>query len=243
MSNSSLQQQQQQQHKLVCAQIALNIVKETCDLKLLVQNRNFLLLTLSQFFFSIGFFLPFIYIPLRADELGITEYSWILSVIGIVNIPGRLVFGFLADRRYLSSINLNTIATGIIAIIVLIYFSFTSFGTQIFFAIIFAIGMAGIVCVENTLLIDIVGKQKFSNAIGIINLFRGVGCFIGPPIGGVLSEKYNTLAAFFFAGGCMVAAFVFTAVIGLTPFVQFIRRLQNGNNNNNNNNINTKNIK
>jgi hypothetical protein len=34
-------------------------------------------------------------------------------------------------------------------------------------------------------LVDIVGVEKFGNATGIINLFRGFGCTIGPFIGGL----------------------------------------------------------
>lgn len=33
-------------------------------------------------------------------------------------------------------------------------------------------------------LLDIVGIEKFGNATGIVNLFRGVGCFSGPIIAG-----------------------------------------------------------
>ena len=33
-------------------------------------------------------------------------------------------------------------------------------------------------------LLDIVPLDRFGNATGIINLFRGFGCFIGPYIGG-----------------------------------------------------------
>ena len=62
--------------------VALKILKEMFDLKLLVTNKIFLLAVLSQFVVFIGYFLPFIYIPLRARELGIEQVSWILSVIG-----------------------------------------------------------------------------------------------------------------------------------------------------------------
>lgn len=33
-------------------------------------------------------------------------------------------------------------------------------------------------------LVDLVGVEKFGNATGIINLFRGIGCSLGPVIGG-----------------------------------------------------------
>ena len=39
---------------------------------------------------------------------------------------------------------------------------------------------------SNPYLVEIVGMEKFSNGMGIINLFRGFGCFSGPYIGGEL---------------------------------------------------------
>ena len=42
-------------------------------------------------------------------------------------------------------------------------------------------------------LCDLVGMKKFSNATGIINLFRGFGCFLGPYIGG----NFKTITFFF----------------------------------------------
>ena len=41
-------------------------------------------------------------------------------------------------------------------------------------------------CLMTPYLMEIVGAEKFSNSVGILNLFRGFGCFIGP----VLSGKY-----------------------------------------------------
>jgi hypothetical protein len=35
-------------------------------------------------------------------------------------------------------------------------------------------------------IIELVGTDKFINASGIVNLFRGIGCFVGPFIGGLI---------------------------------------------------------
>lgn len=39
-------------------------------------------------------------------------------------------------------------------------------------------------CLSTPYLIEAVGSSKFANANGILNLFRGLGCFFGPYLAG-----------------------------------------------------------
>lgn len=188
-----------------CGSIAWNIIKEICNVGLLGQNFAFLLITLSNFFIFAGYFIPFLYIPIRAKELEIDNFALVLSIIGIVNIPARLVFGALADK--LSPVHLNSMCAVLATVSLWIYPPLNTFILQCVFAVIFATGIckldcpppydqkliestfckAGTNCLTTPYLKEIVGMEKFSNAMGIINLFRGVGCFIGPFIGGLVS--------------------------------------------------------
>ena len=151
-------------HKSDCAQsssfarISMGILKEMTDFSLLKENRGFLLITLSNLFIFLGYFVPFLYIPEVAREKEIANSSWLLSTIGIVNIPFRMFYGFLADRKVMSATNLNTLAVIICTVPFFIYHFLDSFETQLIFAV----------------------------ATGIINLFRGFGCFIGSPLAGKL---------------------------------------------------------
>jgi hypothetical protein len=52
------------------------------NISLLKENMAFLLITLSGFFVFAGYFIPFLFIPRRAEELKISEYAWLLSIIG-----------------------------------------------------------------------------------------------------------------------------------------------------------------
>jgi hypothetical protein len=45
---------------------------------------------------------------------------------------------------------------------------------------------AGMNCLATPYLVEIVGSKKFSNANGILNMFRGIGCMFGPYIAGKL---------------------------------------------------------
>lgn len=93
-----------------------------------------------------GYFIPFLYIPIRAKEINLENYGWVLSIIGIINIPSRLGFGFLADMRYLSPLNLNTLSALIGAISLWLFPFFNDFITQAAFGILFAIGIGGMNC-------------------------------------------------------------------------------------------------
>lgn len=101
--------------------ILIDILKEMTDFKLLIQNWKFLFITLSNFVMFTGYFTPFLFITKIAQDNGIPNAPFILSIIGIVNIPFRIAFGFIADRRYLSPINLNTISVGLSTIALYIY--------------------------------------------------------------------------------------------------------------------------
>ena len=46
-------------------------------------------------------------------------------------------------------------------------------------------------------LIELVGTKKFANANGIVNLFRGFGCFLGPFLGGLYRSMILFLSFFF----------------------------------------------
>lgn len=145
-----------------CLNISYNIIKEITDVKLITQNLPFFLITLSNFFVFFGYFLPYIYIPIRAKEINLESFSWILSIIGIFNIPSRLLFGVLADKRYLSPINLNTLSAAIGAISLWLFPFFNKFWNQAIFAALFATGIGGMNCLCNFIKQKLINFSKFS---------------------------------------------------------------------------------
>lgn len=43
-------------------------------------------------------------------------------------------------------------------------------------------------CLATPYIVDVVGSNNFSNANGILNMFRGFGCIVGPYIAGNFNE-------------------------------------------------------
>jgi hypothetical protein len=115
-------------------------------------------------------------------------------------------------------------------------------------------------------LIELVGKDKFVNATGIVNLFRGLGCFIGPFIAGelinnnilrlklnfslcliikgMISERFGIIEAFIYAAGCFSLGFLLSFIISFEGKVLKIiskvyKKDKNNNNSNNSSDLNS----
>lgn len=154
------------------------------NFKILKLNNSFLLITLSNFLIFFVYFIPFIYIPIRAKALKIAQFAWLISIIGIVNIPMRILFGIICDRKLIKPIHMNSLCIFLASGCMFSYFYLTTFNSQAVATGLFGMAAAGINSLTTPYLVDIVGSEAFANANGILNMFRGLSCIFGPFIAG-----------------------------------------------------------
>ena len=86
-------------------------VREMMDFRLFL-DVVFILFAVSNLLTSIGFVVPYIFLPNRGLRLQFTktEASWLISVVGISNTIGRVVFGYIADMKCVNRLMLyNTV--------------------------------------------------------------------------------------------------------------------------------------
>ena len=101
---------------------------EMMDITLLL-DVAFLLFCISNLLTSIGFCVPYIFLPDRAMKMEWAQHgdeshnkqmsSFLISIVGISNTVGRVIFGWLADRKFVDRLMLyNTVLVlcGIISI-------------------------------------------------------------------------------------------------------------------------------
>lgn len=83
-----------------CAPNVQQSLSEMIDLDLLL-DPVFMLFAISNLLTSIGFCVPYAYVPDRAAMHGVTKTNaaFLLAVIGIANMVGRVLFGWIADRE------------------------------------------------------------------------------------------------------------------------------------------------
>jgi len=182
--------------------------KKMIDLTLL-KDPVFLLFAVSNFLTSIGFNAPFIYIPDRAEkELGLTrtQGAMLLSVVGVSNTVGRVLFGFTSDhpivrRRRLFVYNGALTVCGV-ATMLSVYA--TTYYTMIAYAATFGITIGAYVTLTSVLLVDLLGLEKLTNSFGILLLFQGVATLGGPPLAGSLYDMTKSYTIpFLVVGACL----------------------------------------
>lgn len=86
-------------------------IAEMMDFRLLL-DVVFILFAVSNLLTSIGFVVPYIFLPNRGLRLGFTsgEASLLISVVGVSNTVGRVVFGYIADLKCVNRLILyNTV--------------------------------------------------------------------------------------------------------------------------------------
>lgn len=103
---------------LRCSDEMKQTFREMMDFSLL-KNPLFMMFAISNFLTSIGFCIPYIFLPDRAILMDIDKNraAFLISVIGIANTVGRVVFGFLSDRKFVNRLYLYNVALTVCGVV------------------------------------------------------------------------------------------------------------------------------
>ncbi|VDM39492.1 unnamed protein product [Toxocara canis] len=199
---------------LKCKWIPLSIrnaLSEMMDVKLL-KEPVMMLLCLSNLLGMLGFYVPFMFVIDMAVEKGITKEnaSLLLSVIGITNTLGRIAFGWIADRGWVSALTINNASLISCGILTCICPLLPNFVALIGYAILFA----AYICLTSIVLADLLGLDRLTNSFGLLVVSRGIASLLGTPIAGVvydITASYD--ASFYFAGGLIIFSGIVSCAI------------------------------
>ncbi|KAK3095274.1 hypothetical protein FSP39_012542 [Pinctada imbricata] len=194
-------------------------IRQMLDFSLL-KDVVFLLFVVSNFFTSIGFNMPYIFLPDRAEEAGIgkQEAAFLVSVIGIANTIGRVVFGWMADRPGVNRLMLYNTALVICGVGTAISPLNDSYAYLVCYAAVFGAFIGVYVGLTSVVLVDLLGLDKLTNSFGLLLMFQGVATLIGPPIAGWLYDGTGSYNISFHVAGTVVA--VSGAMLYVIPWVQ-----------------------
>ncbi|XP_062588832.1 monocarboxylate transporter 12-like [Saccostrea cucullata] len=194
-------------------------IRQMLDFSLL-KDVIFLLFTISNICTSIGFNMPYIYLPDRAHEKGIskTDATFLVSVIGIANTIGRVVFGWMADKPWVNRLMLYNTALFICGVATALSPLNDSYPFLVCYAAIFGAFIGVYVGLTSVVLVDLLGLAKLTNAFGLLLMFQGLATLIGPPIAGWLYDETKSYDVSFYVAGTVVA--VSGAMLYSIPFVQ-----------------------
>ncbi|BFZ13913.1 hypothetical protein BsWGS_16952 [Bradybaena similaris] len=184
---------------------ARDTLEEMLSLSILKDKRYWFVL-MGNFFCMIGFYVPFVYVPDRAKQIGIQEdkAAFLLSIIGITNTVGRVLTGVVINFLNIDCLLVTSVAlalAGVVTAACPLCYSYASLAAA---SAIFGVCVAAYISLCSVLLCELLGVENLTNAFGFVILFRGVACIMGPPIAGALIDATGIFDPSFYIGGGMI---------------------------------------
>jgi MFS family permease len=203
-----------QKNKETIENINMRIKSADYSLAEALRTKNFWFIAFIYFLFSLSYHLIITHVVPHATDIGITafEAATIMSLIGIGNIVGRLLVGFISDRIDRKFLCIFCLLIQAIAMFWLTW----SHGLWMFyiFAVVFGFAYGGISTLTAGLIGDAFGLTNIGSISGTLVIGFSVGAATGPLIGGFVFDIFNDYFFSFLIGAL-------SALVAI-PFVAFM---------------------
>lgn len=189
----------------------------------ILKHPLYITFALSSFILYFWYDVPYIFMADRALEYGISEKqaSFLISILGIVNTFGQIIYGFLGDRQLSLSVLYGTSLIACGATVMLVPY-FTDYIALACLSGTFGLFISANYSLGTVILVEFLGIDKLSNAYGLTMLMQGIANLIGPPVAGWLYDFTGRYDATFYAGGVWI---IFAGILLLwVPVYHYIRR-------------------
>jgi MFS family permease len=154
-----------------------------------LRNPAFMLLWASSFLCSVPLFVPFVFLPAFARDLGVSAVASaaLIGVIGVASVCGRLGLGTLADR--LGLVGLYLFCFLLQALSYAIWLGAHSYATLVIFALVIGTGYGGYVALAPAVLAQFFGTGNLGALVGTLYTSNAFGTLIGPPLAGFIIDR------------------------------------------------------
>lgn len=148
----------------------------------------------------LGFVVPLIYLVPYATAHGMeqTQAALVLSILGVVNIMVRPVFGIVFNMPWFkgrhvyifaSALMVNGLSNSICCI-------GSSFTILVTYVVVYGLSMSVVGSLMFTVLMDVVEMSRFPSALGLVAVMESVTLLIGPPLAGNLTQNQMHLVCY-----------------------------------------------
>lgn len=156
--------------------------------KLLTDHR-FIRFYLSAVLNSLGYFIPYFFVPLYAVQQGqsAAQGAILIGVLNGASALGRVALGFCADKFGHLEMLTSCLLAAAISITVIWLFAPT-----MLFVILFGFSVGGFVSLAPNVVVAIFGTKNLGSVTGLVYSGAGVGNLVGPLIAAYLVDLYTT---------------------------------------------------
>ncbi|KFD71499.1 hypothetical protein M514_06367 [Trichuris suis] len=172
----------------------------------LLSHPSMLILCVANIVGMLGFYVPFVYLTAYAESLGSTkeQSSLLLSVIGITNTIGRVLFGWISDQRWVTALTINNVSLLFCGALTSLCMVFGTYTLLMTYSVLFGLFIAPYISLTAVILVEEVGLEQLTNAFGLLVLARGVSAMVGSPIGGAVYDSTGAYKFSFLVAGALI---------------------------------------
>lgn len=159
--------------------------------RVLRTSRPFWILYVSMFLVSTTLFVPFVFLDDYLETEGISgSAGWLVGLIGMSSVAGRLVLGRLAARW--SSLRLYRACIAVNGASFLIWLLVgTSYPALLAFALVMGVSYGGFIALAPAVAAEQFGTIGLGAILGALYTSAGIGGLVGPPLMGRLIDAYD----------------------------------------------------
>ncbi|XP_063158992.1 monocarboxylate transporter 13-like [Candoia aspera] len=182
----------------------------------LLSQRDFQIFGVAGVLIITGYFVPFVHLLPHAWERGFDEYqaAFLVSAVGIADIAGRIVAGWLAGcrgpLRLSHHLAIWTLLTGSAMLALSLGGSYVAL---MVLSTCYGFLASAVIPLKFSSLVEIVGTEQVMGAIGVIHLLESVAALAGPPLSGWIRDVTGSYHASFLVGGGFVIAGGFSLLL------------------------------
>ncbi|KAJ8265784.1 hypothetical protein COCON_G00148830 [Conger conger] len=161
----------------------------------LFMHRGFLLYLLGNVIMFFGLFAPLVFLSnyAKSKDISKEKAAFLLSVLAFVDMVARPSMGLVANTRLVRPriqyfFAASVLYNGVCHVFAPISVDYTGF---VVYAIFFGFAFGWLSSVLFETLMDLVGAQRFSSAVGLVTIVECGPVLLGPPMLGKLNDVYH----------------------------------------------------
>lgn len=160
---------------------------EMPSVRRLLHNRRFTLLYLSMMLLSSSLFVPIIFIKDYLQDLGKPGGEWLIGIIGLASLLGRLALGALGT--VLPLMRLYQISYTVMGLSYLIWlFAGDNYTLLVIYSLVMGSSYGGFIALSPAVAAELFGLAGLGGVLGALYTAAGIGGLAGPPLAGLLID-------------------------------------------------------
>jgi len=190
---------------LTLEELAIEVPSLKTSYKTILKTPALLTFYFARFLTYLSSYATFVFTSDReiySNGLSAKDTSYLIGIIGVSNLLGRIFFGKLLDAFRKKTFMLTSTVLLVNSLTILLSTYVTSFYGQAAFAVVFGFTI-GAVSSSTMVTLKVISKDQVTNSLGIYMLVAASASLIGPKIVGEIFDAHQDYRIGFLVVGCL----------------------------------------